>query len=284
MLNVFRMHMYRVSKAKSTIVLGIVMMVSLLFALGMAYIIFDNPFNLRFGDVMVTVNPNGFEYTASVVMSFFVQTNSAFIICMTVFAVILTNCDFTRGFAKNTYSLFEHRATLVWAKWIALMTSVTAVYVVFSGLSLVLSALFVSAFEIGGWGEFIRGFIVLYILFVSLMTMVFWITNMFKSPAGGMVIGLLIATGVFQTIEKLLDLLILRISGGSGEDALSTVVGVGSSNVFKISDYCLDNVFLSYSPSMGSADTTRTVIVALVYLALALGLTLLVAEKRDVRC
>ena len=93
------------------------------------------------------------------------------------------------------------------------------------------------------------------------------------------VIGILIATGTFQTVERLIDVLIARASGESLLDAFA-----GKGNAFRLSDYCLDNVYISYNPSMGSGDTVRTILVALVYGGLALFLAVWLSKKQDVRC
>ncbi len=279
MLNIFRMHMYRVSKAKSTIVLAIVMIACLFIRFGLAHLVFDDPLNLEFVSVFASGNSQSSALTPSQVNTWCIQASNSLIICLTIFSVIFANCDFTRGFAKNTYSLYKSRTPLVMGKWASLMTCITAVYVVFSFFSLAFCALLLPAFESKRWGEYIRGWIVLYILLISLMTLVFFITNRFKSPAGGMVIGILIATGTFQTVERLIDVLIARASGESLLDAFA-----GKGNAFRLSDYCLDNVYISYNPSMGSGDTVRTILVALVYGGLALFLAVWLSKKQDVRC
>ena len=96
-----------------------------------------------------------------------------------------------------------------------------------------------------------------------------------------MIMGILIATGIFVTGERLLDLLIARIGGASAKEM--TEVLAGTASYFRISDFCLDNVFVSYRGSMGAGDQIRTVVVSLVYLSLALGLTIYFSEKKDVR-
>lgn len=279
MLNIFRMHMYRVSKAKSTIVLAIVVVACLFIRFGLVHLLFDDPLHLEFGSVLVTGDTKQLDLTPSTVNSFCIQTSNSLIICLTVFAVIFSNCDFTRGFAKNTYSLYKSRTPLVMGKWTSLMTCVTGTYVVLSFFSLAVCGLLMPAFESKKWGEFFRGWVVVYILLISMMTLVFFITNRFKSPAGGMVIGILIATGTFQTVERVFDVIIAK---ASGEDLWEAFMGTGKA--FRLSDYCLDNVYLSYSPSMGTADTVRTVLVALVYGGLALFLAVWLSKKKDVRC
>ena len=279
MLNIFRMHLYRVSKATSTFVLAIVMFVCLLFRLGLVHLIYDNPFHIDFNGLLVDGTVSQATLTPWSAHSFMVHQSSSLIICLTIFAIIFANCDFTRGFAKNTYSLFEKRSPLVMGKWTSLMTCITVVYAAFSLLTLGICAVFIPAFEGTEWGEYFSGLIVVYILLISMMTLVFFITNRFKSPAGGMVIGLLIASGTFQTLERLIDVLIAKACGENLIDAFA-----GTGNAFRLSDYCLDNVYLSYTPSMGSGDTTRTVIVALVYGGLALFLALWLSKKKDVRC
>ena len=284
MFNVFRMHMYRVSRSRSTYVMAILLFVFFLMAFGIAFLIYDDPLNLGIATAMMEVGGGSADLTPEAVHRFFIQNNDSVIIILTIFGVLLANCDFSKGFAKNTYCMFEHKSKLVFAKWTALVASVSIAYVVMSVLALGMGAV-LSSFSPSEWDVYLRAFIVVYICLISMLTMVFMITSLFKSPVGGMVIGLVIATGLLQTVEKLLDLLIAKISGADMEAALASMVGVETGEkIFRISDYCLDNVYLSYNGSMGTADTVRTVVVALVYMAVALGLAMLLSEKKDVKC
>ena len=98
-----------------------------------------------------------------------------------------------------------------------------------------------------------------------------------------MVIGIIIASGLLQTVERLIDILIANLSGANAQDILMDVVGVNEANYFKISDYCLDNVYLSYNAEMSSGDTVRSILVALAYIGFGLGLAILVNRKRDLK-
>ena len=267
MFNIFRMHMYRVSKATSTLVIGILLVAFLIFGLGMAHLVYNNPLNLDFQTIMGTTGVFG-TFTASASHQFFIQGNDGFVILITIFAVILTNCDFTKGFAKNTYSMFEKRRPLVFAKWLALVACITGTYIVYSFVSLGLSAAVIKTFEFGSATEYFLGWLVVYICLISLVTVVFWITSLFKSPAGGMVIGVLIASDMFIVAESFITLLIIKITG---------------SEKFIFSEYCLDYVLKIYNSGMGTADTVRTVIVALAYMALALTLSVFLSDKKDVK-
>ncbi len=282
MFNVLRMHMYRVSRSVSTYVLAGLMILFLFLSFGLAFLIFEDPLSIGLADAFKDIYGGG-EVSPSVMHRFFIQSNDAVIILLTIFGVLLTHSDFSKGFAKNTYTMFERKSKFVLAKWGALVSCVTVTYVTLTALGLGLSALLPS-FEPVGWDEYLKGWIVVYLCLVSMLTLVFMITSLFKSPVGGMVIGLVLATGVFQTLESLLDLLIAKLSGADMDAALSGMMGIDTGEkIFRISDYCLDNVYLSYKSSMGTADTVRTIVVALVYMALALGLTMLLSEKKDVR-
>ena len=159
MFNIFRMHMYRVSKATSTLVIGILLVAFLIFGLGMAHLVYNNPLNLDFQTIMGTTGVFG-TFTASASHQFFIQGNDGFVILITIFAVILTNCDFTKGFAKNTYSMFEKRRPLVFAKWLALVACITGTYIVYSFVSLGLSAAVIKTFEFGSATEYFLGWLV----------------------------------------------------------------------------------------------------------------------------
>ncbi len=266
MFNIFRMHMYRASKAVSTYVILGILFVSLFLTLGLLIIAYDNPL---MGMVSVTMSESGLSIsrlTPSVVHLFYIQSSNTYLILVTIFSVIFTNCDFTKGFAKNTYSMFESRRTLVFSKWLALVTCITASYIVYSFAGLGLSAACVRAFKSAKWGDYAVGFFVVYLCLISLVTMVFWITSLFKSPAGGMVIGILISSGTFTLIEVLFAGLFARITHLD----------------INLADYFLDYAFMSYHGSMGTVATIRTILVALVYLALALTMSVFLSDRKDV--
>ena len=284
MFNLFRMHMYRTSRSHSTYILGGLMLVFLFLTFGLAWVVFDDPLGMQLSEAFTELYGGKGTVTPSLLHRFFIQSNDAVIILLTIFGVLLTHSDFSKGFAKNTYCMYEHKSKLVFAKWTSLMACTTITYVCLTALGLAMGAL-LKSFEPGGWDDYLRAWIVVYICLCSMLTMVFMITSLFKSPVGGMVIGLVIASGILQTVEKLIDLLIVKLTGGNMEAALGGVVGISTDEkVFLISDYCLDNVYLSYSASMNTSDTVRTVVVALVYMAVALGLAMVLSEKKDVRC
>lgn len=284
MSKLIHMHLFRTSKAKSTYVIGILMLVFLVLTLGLAYIIFENPFGIEEELWELVIGKNSDGTKPYMIHQFFVQGNSAFIILLTIFTVLMTTSDFTKGFVKNTYGIYKDKSIFVMAKWSAMVICVTVVYVVYSLMSLAAAGLIFSSFTSGDWSKYIESFLVIYVCLISLLSLVFMITSLFKSAAGGMVIGLILASGMMQTIEKLLDLLIAKLTGADMLEVVGETMGVTESSAFKISDYCIDNVFLSYSVDMSKGDTIRTVVVACVYAAIALGICTLLAKKKDVRC
>ena len=284
MFNVYKMHMYRASRATSTLVLGILFAVFLFINSALASFVFGNALELMLGGgVTASTNfTNEYVYAADI-HNFFVNTSDAFNILITIFTVIFVHSDYSKGFIKNTYNLFEEKWKFVIAKWTSLMTWVSGVFWAYSFLSIAISAIIIKKFSFDQFGDYFRVAMVTWLGLVAFLTIVFLITSLFKSAAGGMVIGIIIASGLLQTIEKLLDLLIANLSGADLKDMVLNAVGASEKTYFKISDYCLDNVYLSYSAEMGAGDTVRTILVFLAYIALGLGLVILFVRKRDVR-
>ena len=279
------MHMYRATKAKSTLVLGILFAAFILIDLVMAMILYDDILHLSISGAMVDASLNISRFSPSDAHNYFLTNSDAFNILLTIFAVIFTHSDYSKGFVKNTYCLFEQKWKLVWSKWTALMTWVTGIYVGYTLISVGLSALLLKSFENTGWGDFFRVFIVSYIGLVAFITLVFLITSLFRSPAGGMVIGIIIASGLLQTVERLIDILIASLNDVPIQDIFLDTVGMdGGKDFFKISDYLLDNVYLSYSAASSSGDTVRTILVSVIYAVLALGLVMFLSRKKDVKC
>jgi len=282
MLDLYKMHNYRAAKATSTLVLGILFGAFLAINTALAAFVFGG-YKFLLGNFAAESNFLDNTVYPATIHTFFVNTSDAFNVLITIFAVIFVHSDYSKGFIKNTYSLFEEKWKFVWAKWTALMTWVSCIFWGYSFLSVGLSAIFVSDFEAANFGDYLRVALVTYLGLIAFVTMIFLITSLFKSAAGGMVIGIIIASGLFQTIEAILDALIAKLSGADIEDLLYSAIGVGEEKYFKISEYCLDNVYLSYGASSTYADTVRSVLVFVVYTLLGLGLVMLFTRKRDIR-
>ncbi len=279
------MHMYRASKAKSTLVLGILFAVFIIIDLVLALIIYDDILKISIAGALVDASASLTDFSPSDAHNYYLTNSDAFNIVLVIFAVIFTHADYSKGFVKNTYCLFEEKWKLVWAKWTALMTWVTGIYVAYTFISVGLSALIMKSFTHTGWNDFFRVFVVTYIALVAFITMVFLITSLFRSPAGGMVLGIVIASGLLQFVERLIDILIASLNDVPIQDIFMDTVGMdGGNSFFKISDYLLDNVYLSYSAASSTGDTIRTIIVSLVYAVISLGLVMLLSRKKDVKC
>ncbi len=289
MSNLFRMHIYRASKAKSTKVIAILLGVFFTITMLLAYVFFENPFDFDEELLDVLSGVMGSGTVPYRIHSFFTQMNSPFIILMTIFTVLLVTSDFSKGYVKNIYGMFQDKSKFVFAKWSAMVACISVIYVAYSLLSIGISAIIFKSFEIKKMDLFFESFIVEYILLIALLTLVFMITSLFKSAAGGMVIGLILASGMMQSVEQLLDIIIAKITGQNLADAAMDTLGgaIGiteKSGAFRISNYCIDNVFLSYHANMSYADTFRSIVVALAWTAFALAICTLLAKKKDVRC
>lgn len=283
MSNIIKMHLFRVKRAKSTKVLAILAGLFFLFTFALAFFIYENPLDIDPEILSIFLGEN-FNGTRPYMLHEFYFQNDSFIILVTIFTVLLATSDISKGYVKNIYGMFEDKSKFVFAKWGAMVICVSIAYAVYSFVSLGLSLALMRSMKATDWVKYINSFLVLYLCLISLLTLVYMITSLFKSAVGGMVVGMVMASGMCQSIEQLLDLLIAKLSGANLEDIAKEAIGVGKSNVFKISDYCIDNVFLTYSAKLGTADTIRTVIVALVYMGLALAVCTSMAKKKDVRC
>ncbi|MBR2751078.1 MAG: hypothetical protein IKM88_10530 [Lachnospiraceae bacterium] len=283
MLNLYKMHIYRSSKATSTLVIGILLGVFFFINSALAFFVFNDEILMSVAGITAESNYKASSVYPATLHTFHVSTSDAFNILITIFTVIFVNSDYSKGFIKNTYNLFEEKWKFTWAKWTSLITVVSGIFFVYSFLTLFSNAIILKHFSNSQWGDYFRVLLVTYICFVAFVTMTFLITSLFRSAAGGMVIGIIIASGLLQTVERLIDILIANLSGANAQDILMDVVGVNEANYFKISDYCLDNVYLSYNAEMSSGDTVRSILVALAYIGFGLGLAILVNRKRDLK-
>ena len=106
------------------------------------------------------------------------------------------------------------------------------------------------------------------IFYAAFSAVFFFFTTVFRSSAGGLVPSLLITTGVLSLISKLLDL--------------------GANKLFNNpkllpSDFFLEGAFSAVSNEASNGTLIRVVVTAAVYIVVALGLSMFIQQKRDVR-
>ena len=89
MFNIFRMHMYRVSKATSTWVMGIVLAAFMLLSLGLFIFIYNNPLTFMAEAISISMNGEGIRLYPSDTIYLFVQSNDALLILIAIFWLTL---------------------------------------------------------------------------------------------------------------------------------------------------------------------------------------------------
>ena len=132
-----------------------------------------------------------------------------------------------------------------------------------------LSALFVNNFALGSVATMFRSLGLMYLGAVAFSAIFFFFTTLFNNSVGGIVSSLIISMGILNLIEMLLDMLVKKFI--SNPKILPT-------------DVLYDSVFMSFDHA-GAATKGILIFVgiSLVYIVLAIGGSMMLQQRRDVK-
>ncbi|MBO4474092.1 MAG: hypothetical protein IK020_02910 [Clostridiales bacterium] len=266
MFNLIKMNLYRMTRAVSTWVLVIVIAAFGMLQFGTLKLMMDDPFNMFDGAGTSLIGTETMTGTDTV--STFLQ-NSNILIIVSIFIVIFANAEQKSGFDKNIIGITKHRWKHTLARWISAVIGMTALLIIGYFVMFALCALFLNSFTIGSVTAILRSAGLMYIGMIAFSGLFFFFTTLFKSSAGGIVASLIVSLGILNLIEMLLDLLTKKFI---------------SNPRFVPSDFCLDNVVMSFKhASAGTKTILGFVALCLVYLVLTIGGSMLLQQRRDVK-
>lgn len=300
MLNAIRMDLYRMLKIKSTWILLIVLVVTTFLSvlmINVAVVLIDyasstdnelaseigEEFSYGFeigyssaADMMgdetvpsaeeVISNPEMLLTADSLCVA--EGTGATYLILMTIFMVLFVNGESKSGFLKSISNHVPSKGVLIVSKMLcALIFDI--IMVVIGTATIYLSLLIFSgtdSFTDFSKTLFVSGMFIL--INISFAALVMLITVLTRSSSGGMVTGLIIATGFSSLLIKVIDWAISEISG---------------SDSFTISDYILSTSNMQISATMEQQDIIRTIVVAVVWMVVSFVGSILLYSKRDIK-
>ncbi|MBR3057786.1 MAG: hypothetical protein IKG93_07420 [Clostridiales bacterium] len=263
MLNLIQMNLYRMKKAVSTWVLAIVAVAIAVLDFSIMKIYVDDPFG--WGLAEITGMEGGMDMMKTIT-GFLRGTD--LLIVLSIFVVIFTNAEQKCGFDKNIIGITKHKWKQTLSRWLSAMIGVTAIMALAYGTFTGLSVIFMNSFSAGDMVAYGKLMLIVYLFYAAFSAVFFFFTTAFKSSAGGLVPSLLITTGVLSLITKLLDL---------GAERLF------HNPKYLPSDFFLEGAYAAVSPDASNGTILRVVVTAAVYLVVALGLSMFMQQKRDVR-
>ena len=263
MRNLIKMNLFRMRKAVSTWVLAIVAVAIAILDFGIMKIYVDDPFNWGLGEIIQM--ESGMDMMKTI--TGFLRGTDLLII-LAIFVVIFTNAEQKCGFDKNIIGITKNKWKQTLCRWLSAMIGVTAIMAVSYGTFTLLSVVFMNSFVLGDMLAYGKIMLIVYLFYAAFSAVFFFFTTVFRSSAGGLVPSLLITTGVLSLISKLLDL--------------------GANKLFNNpkllpSDFFLEGAFSAVSNEASNGTLIRVVVTAAVYIVVALGLSMFIQQKRDVR-
>ena len=185
----------------------------------------------------------------------------------TIFAAVFAYADKKNGYIKNLAGHFPNRQMLVLAKFFAIAVGVLAMMIVYLAAGSLTFLIGGYRFYLESAGQLLQLLGVHYLLNLAFAAVVYLITELVRSSAAGITIGILLASGIGSILYSCINLLISKVAPESTFDA---------------SQYGLDTMLTNYGLNMTSKETIHAVALGLVYGILAIGITILVARKRDI--
>ena len=263
MFNLIKMNLYRMTHAVSTKVIALVWIFLTLFNFTVMKIVMDDPFNIM-SEADKTLA--GSAVSADMIHSLFVSSN--FLIVLSVFVVLFANAEQKCGFDKNLIGITSSKWKHALARWISAVIGMTVLMAVSGLLYFGICALFLDAFTVGSTTLLLKTIALVYLGMVTFSGIFFFFTTLFRSSAGGLVPSLVISLGILFMIESLLDMLIKKII---------------SSPKYLPSDFLFDSKFLNFDMTSGKNAVIFLAVLCVVYIALSVGGSMLLQQRRDVK-
>ncbi len=214
--------------------------------------------------------------TESSLADIFTQTlsNGAFIMISIAFIAIFCNADRKNGAIKNMASRINKKEYLAVSK---LLIVIVIYAVIFFGWYIV--ALISGKIMLGSYlnlslsSEDIRVIAFQFVLHVAFGTVIMMLTIMAKNASIPITLGYITAGGLLSVFYMLINLLIKLIA--------VKLLKKPDFN-FDISKFSLINNLQSLSTGIATSDQVKCLIIGVVYLAVAITLSMLIYRKRDI--
>lgn len=209
----------------------------------------------------------GLLYSASVARIFTYDMSELNVLLMiSIFVGLFMGSVFTTGLDKNYTVANSRKEELFAARGIVIFI----VNLYFMLLTLIVAMIcvgvFGKSFKLGFDGKFFLYFFAETLLSFVFAMIVATITSLAKSKAAGITVGVLLSSGFFSILISLIDLLVHRLLGFKK---------------FALTNYLVEQNIATLKINATAAVYTRVFVVALIYLAVAVTVSVITNRKRD---
>ena len=283
MFNLIKLSFYRLFHQKSffvmiavTAALGFILIFSLNYAMNDPNDVSDetaaeSSVNVEFD---ATMDEHGYEYYSKVITSFDLMTDELYgsgllLIVISIFVSILTWAECKNGYIKNIAGQLKQRGMLPVSKLPAILfqTAVVLITAILSVCALIL--IFYKDINVNDLSNFMKNTAYQLLLIFAFGAFIPMVTMLFKNPAGAIITGILLSSGIPSMLCQLIDNLLMRHFNFPKD--------------FSIAVYTIEKNITELMRSPTSSEViTRGIIVGIAYLAVSTVISYLLVQKRDV--
>lgn len=286
MLNVIKMDLYRVAKAKSTKVLVIVAVLFAVFAVFMTHfemtVLSDTPAYQQAKEqaegmteysvgIQVAAPDEwyaeGYKVPAEDIVSLSISSQMI-LVFIVIFIGVLINGEYKSGFLKSIAGQIPKRQNLILSKLVSLIAFSFVLLLVFFITTLISATLFFGYLNIVSLMNLITLFGIQMLLHVAFGTVIILLATATRSGVATTAVGLCVSTGVGA-------LILMGVTA-----ILSKIVDLKEG--FQLSNYTLSTNVGAISYNSPDGDIVRALIVAISFIAVSLISSAIIMKKRDI--
>lgn len=214
----------------------------------------------------------GLFYNEDASYLFSVLLSSGFIsLLLAIFVGITMGDVYSLGLDRNIVAYANKRMTLFSARAVVILIySVVLLFVQFL-CTLFSDLVFTKTITWGIDIGFFKFCLFEIIIVLALGLFFYMFVFLFRSKTAGIVLSVLIATGILEFVVMIFDLLLDKLISSLPRH-------------FSIGNYLLSTSYPYFTIESSAEDTMRIIIVSLIYIAISIGAYFLSTRKRDIHC
>ncbi|MBR1562987.1 MAG: hypothetical protein IJ645_07255 [Ruminococcus sp.] len=182
-----------------------------------------------------------------------------------IFIVLFTNGDFSTGFIKSVAGQVRSRGMLAVSKFITTVIYTVFYFAVYLLLSMLELVIFFDGVKVTDAAQFVQYLLLIFYMYLAMLILIAAIAQIFRSNLIGIIIGIMISTGLISGILKLINTLLKKLELD-----------------IDISKYTITGCITSVDPTGDLSDYTRHIIVCTVYIVIAVCAAIISHNKRDI--
>ena len=182
-----------------------------------------------------------------------------------IFIVLFTNGDFSTGFIKSVSGQVRSRGMLAVSKFITTVIYTVFYFAVYLLLSMLELVIFFDGINVPNATKFVQYLLLTFYLYTAMMILIAAIAQIFRSNLVGIIIGVMIASGLLSSILKLINILLKKLEID-----------------LDISKYTITGCITSLKLTGDISDYSRHIIVGTVFIIVSIAATVFSYNKRDI--